>query len=150
MSSRPVPWTLDANIILRYVLDDNEELTAKAERIWQATEDGAVTAVLDPVTLAEVVFVLASVYRLPNSTISEALLPLLEADGVQMHNRKRYLHALRLFGTIVKHFGDACACATALDETGGLLYSFDRGLPHIAGLRREEDFVNTEQEQHRE
>ncbi len=150
MSSRPVPWTLDANIILRYVLDDNEELTAKAERIWQAIEDGAVTAVLEPVTLAEVVFVLASVYRLPNATISEAVLPLLQVEGVRMHNRERYLHALRLFGTTVKHFGDACACATALDETGGLLYSFDRGMPEIAGLRRAEDFGDMEREQPQE
>jgi predicted nucleic acid-binding protein len=138
MSSRPSGWAIDANVILRYLLRDDEELAGKAREIWQAVEEGRITAVCDPVTLAEVVFVMSSVYTLPNSNISEALISLLQSDHVMIPAKERYLHALRLFAGSAKHFGDACACAAALEDCEGRLYSFDRKLSSVAGISRAE------------
>jgi len=134
---------VDANIILRYILRDDEKLAAKARSIWEAMGEGRIVVVCDPVTLAEVVFVLSSVYRLPNDAISEVLIPLLQMEGMAIANRDRYLQALRLFGSTVKHFGDACACATALEESDGQLYSFDRKLFSATGIKRAEKFTGT-------
>jgi predicted nucleic acid-binding protein len=139
MSSQPPKWTVDANIILRYILRDDEELAAKARGIWQAVAEARIVAVWDPVTLAEVVFVLSSVYGLPNDEISAALIPLLQTEGVVIANPGRYLHALRLFGSTVKHFGDACACAAALEQCDGRMYSFDRKLSSLTGITRAEE-----------
>ncbi len=143
MSRSPQCWTVDANVILRYILHDDEQLAAKARTIWSGVEDGHIVAVCDPVTLAEVVFVLSSVYELPNDAISEALIPLLQIEGVVIDQRERYLEALRLFGSSVKHFGDACACAAALGECDGRLYSFDRKLNSVPGIQRAERFTGS-------
>ena len=144
MSSQSPSWTVDANIILRYILRDDEKLAAKARGIWQAVAEARIVAVWDPVTLAEVVFVLSSVYGLPNDEISAALIPMLQTEGVVIANPERYLHALRLFGSTVEHFGDACACATALEQCDGRMYSFDRKLSSAPGIIRAEEFADTD------
>lgn len=138
MSRWPARYAVDANVILRYLLRDNEELAQKALAIWRAVENGQVVAALDPVTLGEVVFVMSLVYRFSNAEISEALTPLLQSNGVEITGKERYLRALRLFARTVKHFGDACACAAALEDCEGRLYSFDRKLSAVEGIERGE------------
>jgi predicted nucleic acid-binding protein len=138
MSSGPQRWTVDANVILRYLLKDQPELAARAREIWRSVEEGGTVAVCDAVTVAEAVFVMASVYKLPRSAISEALVALLQPEGVVMAEKERYLRALRLFGETVRHFGDACACATALEASEGRLYSFDRELSEVEGIEGRE------------
>ena len=138
MSSAPPRWVIDANVILRYLLKDAPKLAAKARDIWQSVEDQEAVAVCDPVTLAEVVFVMQSVYELPNEAISKALLGLLQPDEVVIAEKPRYLRALRLFAGPVPHFGDACACAAAIEECDGRLYSFDRKLTSAPGIERRE------------
>jgi len=139
MSNALPRCTVDANVILRYLLRDDRKLAEKARAMWQAVEEGRLVAVCDPVTLAEVVFVLSSVYGLANGEIADLLMSLLLSKQVVMSDKERYLHALRLFAHSVKHFGDACACARALDECEGRLYSFDRALSAVQGVDRREE-----------
>lgn len=49
---------IGTNVILRYVLEDNEEMFAEAERV---IDDGAFVL---PEVIAEVVYVLVKVYKL--------------------------------------------------------------------------------------
>ncbi len=144
MSSPHAQSALDANVILRYVLDDDEELSAKAKGILQAVERGEIVVTCDPVTLAEVVWVLSSYYKLPNQEISEGLGPIIKAEGILMPEKERYVLALDLYANVIRHFGDACACATALRECEGRLYSFDRKLSSVPGIHRSEAWVPPE------
>jgi predicted nucleic acid-binding protein len=139
MSDRVPRWTVDANIILRYLLADIPELTSKARSVLMAVAEGRIVAVCDAVTLAEVVFVLSSVYKLPNAQISEGLIPLLQMDNLELAAKDRYIRALRLFAGEVRHFGDACACATAIEKCEGKLVSFDRKLSSVASVTRAEE-----------
>ena len=139
MSSDLRPWAIDANVIVRYVVGDDEALFAKATGVLQAVERGETVVVCDPVQLGEVVWVLSSHYELSNAEIGEALLAVLQADGFLMGDKERYILALQLFGTSVGHFGDACACATAIEECDGRLYSFDRKLSSVEGVERAEE-----------
>jgi len=141
MSEGPLPCVIDANVVLRYMLRDDERLWEKADAIWGAVEDGALPAVLDPVILSEVVFIMSKTYGLSNEEISAGLTTLIQPDHVVMVAKRRYLHALRLFGHSVKHFGDACACACALEECEGRMYSFDRKLSAVPGIERREDWT---------
>ena len=58
---------VDTNVILRYLLDDNEEMALLAE---QVIEGGAWTT---PEVLAETTYVLEDVYGFPREKVSEAL-----------------------------------------------------------------------------
>lgn len=136
MSSRPPVFAIDANVILRYLLDDHKELSEKAARIFESLEDGRTAVYCDPVTLAEVVWVLSRHYGQPNAKIAEALEPVLKSEGFLMPEKECYVLALELFGRSVEHFGDACACAAGLQRCEGRLYSFDRELSAVEGIER--------------
>jgi len=129
---------IDANIISRYLLDDNEELSAKAGSIMDDVENGKLHVACDPVNLAEVVWVLKSFYKVPNDKICESLEPIIKADGFILPDKDRYILALQLFAGSAAHFGDACACAAALQGCSGRLLSFDRKLSKINGIQRAE------------
>lgn len=138
MSKKGEVFAIDANVILRYLLEDDKRLSGKAARILRGVESGETVVTCDPVTLAEVVWVLKSHYKLPNREISEGVAPIVKADGFLMPNKSRYILALELLADSVKEFRDACACAEALEECEGRLYSFDRKLSSVSGIRRTE------------
>jgi len=133
--------SIDANVILRYVLADDAVLFAKARAILEAVGEGQMTVICDPVNLAEVVWVLSSFYKLTNEQICEGLEPILSQKGFHIPDKERYLLAFRLFAEGIRSFGDACACASALQDCDGRLYSFDAKLSRIPGITRSESLL---------
>ncbi|MEN6645371.1 MAG: PIN domain-containing protein [Armatimonadia bacterium] len=127
---------VDANVIVRYLVRDDPRHDKAAQDIMRGVSTGKRRLLCDPVILSEVVFVLGSVYHLPRERISEGLTDLLLAPGLLMPGKDLYLRALALFATDVPHFGDACACALAMAECEGRLYSFDRKLSSLNGITR--------------
>lgn len=132
-------YVIDANIILRHLLGDNEELSPKAKAILESVEDGLLTVICEPVTLAEAVWVLKSFYKLSPEQISGELLGIVALERFLLPNKPLYMQALKLYGGPVPHFGDACACAAALEQCDGRMLSFDRRLSRVDGISRDED-----------
>ncbi len=131
--------TVDANVILRYLLRDNEAHWQKADATIRAVIDGNASLACDPVTLAEIVFALGSIYKLTRQRICQLLTPLLKTEGFILPNKDLYIRALELYDTAVPHFGDACACALAMDISEGRLLSFDKKLSNVPGVTRMEE-----------
>lgn len=131
-------YELDANVILRFVLHDHEELWAKATAIMEAASNGLVMLHCDPVIVSEVIFVLASRYKISRARIVQTLERILKPESVVMPNKQRYLRALRIYAETNAHFGDACACAAAIEDCKGRLFSFDRSLSKVEGITRRE------------
>lgn len=127
---------VDANVILRFLVHDDDELYAKAAAVFKAMGDGRIKLLCDPVLLAEVIWVSASFYKIPRVVIAEGLLSLLRAGGFVVPNKEHYIEALRLYADQVPHFGDACACAAAIEKCDGKLLSFDRRLSAVEGVSR--------------
>lgn len=132
-------FVIDANVILRYLLQDSDKLSPKADAIIEGIEDGRLRVLCEPVTLAEVVYVLLRIYQQEPSRIYEGLEPIVKQDGFLMPNKSRYIRALELFAGDVPHFGDACACAAAMESCEGRLLSFDKKLSNLEGIHRLED-----------
>jgi predicted nucleic acid-binding protein len=132
-------FAIDANVILRHLLQDDVELSPKAKAIFEDMQDGRFTVLCEPVTLAEVVWVLKSFYKLSRQQISTELMQLAMSTGFVIPNKPRYLLALQLYGGLIPHFGDACACAAAIDKCEGRLFSFDRELSSVPGVERVEE-----------
>ena len=129
-------YAVDANVMLRYLLRDNEEQWAKADALMHEMENGRLQLLCDPVQLAEIVWVLKSVYGLQREQIANSLVSIVSASSFHVPDKDRYVHALNLYGTSVRDFGDACACAAALEECEGRLLSFDRKLSSVEGISR--------------
>lgn len=134
-------YGVDANVLIRYLARDNEPLWEKADAIIEAMDDGRIELLCDPVNLAEIVFVLGSAGGLERMQIHQLLDPVIKAKGFRIPNKDVYIRAMELYGNNVPHFGDACACALALDSCEGRLLSFDKKLSSVPGLERVEELT---------
>jgi len=69
---------LDANVILRYLLNDNEEMASEAEKTIKSQ-----TALVTIEVIAEVVYVLKRVYAIDRTEIKESVLGFLSETEVK-------------------------------------------------------------------
>lgn len=118
---------LDANVILRFLRDDDPQQSPAAARLFADAKAGRVTLRLSDVTLAEVFYVLARVYRLGNGPTAETLLPLVQSDLIDVEFRHRAMDTLRRVAETKIDFGDAYLAASA-SEAGEAVASFDHDL----------------------
>jgi len=93
---------VDANIILRYILDDHAELSPKAVEIIEQQE-----LTLPMEVACEVVYVLQKVYAVDRKDIQRQLGNLLNENLVDMDKPPVFLKALECYGTSTFDFVDA-------------------------------------------
>lgn len=113
---------IDANVILRYLLNDNEEMSQKAKSIILS---GAYTTVE---VIAEVVYVLIGVYKAERDEVREWLSCLL--DEVALENKQSILYALRVYSETSLDFVD-CVLIGYNRIQGQKVFSFDKKLNRL-------------------
>jgi predicted nucleic acid-binding protein len=120
-------YHLDANVALRFLRDDDPKQSPAATKLFASAKSGKAHLCLSDVTVAEVFYVLARAYKHGNSDAAQKLIPLIQADAVEVENRRRVLDALHRAATANVDFGDAYLAATAA-ERGDKVASFDEDL----------------------
>lgn len=85
---------VDANIILRFITKDPEEMAERAARLMVQAEAGEVSLYIAPLVLAEIVWVLKSFYQYAMAEIAEVLITLVTASGIEVDNRELTIRAL--------------------------------------------------------
>ena len=110
---------LDANAILRFLLNDNEEMAAKTECV---IKNGAFTK---EVVIAEVIYVLCGVYKIERSLVSSKISELLKF--IEIENSDVLKKAMEIFSTFSLDFVDCLLIAynNVLDID---VFSFDKKL----------------------
>lgn len=111
---------LDANIILRYLFDDNEEMAGKAA---EYIEDG--NAVVSIEVIAEVIYVLKGVYSLERTDISRTITEFLKLVGCSDMNVLSL--AVQTFGIENLDFVD-CVLFAYHKERNMKIATFDKKL----------------------
>jgi predicted nucleic-acid-binding protein len=112
----------DANIILRYILDDHPELSSQAAEV---IDNNAVTL---PIEVAcEVVFVMQKVYQIERLNIRDALSKLIDEDLISTNKPKLLLKALGCYGQTKFDFVDCILWAYHKVEQESI-FTFDRKL----------------------
>lgn len=112
----------DANIILRYLLNDNEELSERAADILENNE-----IFIPNEVIAEVIYVLKGVYKIESNEISDTLIELFKYENLQFSNLEVLIKALNLFGKGKIDFVDALLYAYNR-VNGHEVYTFDKKL----------------------
>ncbi len=127
---------LDANIILRYLTDEPWEMAREAEALFAAAERGQVQLLVDEITIAEVVWVLASFYKLPRTAIQEGLISFLANPGIWMHDKHGVLVALTLYAELNVDFVDALLSVHMQRVGVSRIVSYDEHFDRLPGVRR--------------
>ena len=103
----PTLRVLDANILLRYLLDDMPELTDRCEALLLRVQRGEELVWLPDIALADVIWTLHSFYKQSKTEIKDVLLPILSLRGIHLRDRAVAFHALVLFAEKNIDFSDA-------------------------------------------
>lgn len=110
---------LDANAILRFLLNDNEEMAVQTENV---IKNGAFTR---EVVIAEVIYVLCGVYKIERTLVSSKVVELLKF--IEIENPEVLKKAMEIFSTYSLDFVDCLLIAynNVLDID---VFSFDKKL----------------------
>ena len=127
---------VDTNLIVRYLVHDNEKHAKAAGRLFDACDRGDLVIVLLPVVLAECVFVLESFYGHARGDIASALGRLISSPGVEIGSASIHLDALDRYRKTKVHFVDCLIAATAATEDMPIA-SFDRDFRKFNDVRVE-------------
>jgi len=130
VSSKPPLYVLDANVLLRFITKAPIDQAERARALLRRGQLGEMRLVLEPLTLADVVYVLKRQYGVAYAEIESILLRLFASGAVEIIERARCEAAL---ARVVWHsvdFEDAYLAVLA-QELGGGVASFD---PHLKRL----------------
>lgn len=110
---------IDANVILRYLLDDHPQLSEKARKVIEA---GVCTL---PEVIAEVVYVLKGLYKVERKEIGDTLIDFM--DEVEVYNQEIMAEALSIYSDSSLDFVD-CILISYFRIAGAEVISFDKKL----------------------
>lgn len=91
----------DANVILRYLLDDIPEQSVKAAKILQGE------VYIPHEVMAEIVYVLSGVYEIERTIIADTLIQLINHDTIHTGSKDVLKFALKIFAAEKIDFVDA-------------------------------------------
>jgi predicted nucleic acid-binding protein len=116
---------LDANVILRFLRNDDARQSPSAARLFEKAGAGTVRLFVTAVTINEVFFALASFYKLAHPEAAKKILPFVRAGVVEFEAVDCLLDALQRVIAAKVDFGDAYLAASAV-HANDLVASFDR------------------------
>ena len=129
------PARVDANILLRYLLNDDPEQSAKARALVQAAHRGQYSLDVAGVTIAEIFYGLRVKSTLNRPQIAEILLTVLRDEAFDLEDEDRIFDALQRVKAHNVDFADAyIAAACALDDRP--VFSFDKDFNRFADVKR--------------
>lgn len=88
---------LDTNILLRFLRHDQPQHFVYVRNLFQEAEKGTIDCYIDPVVLAEVVWTLASFYKVNRSEITSKLETLLAQKWMVNEHKQTLLSALHQY-----------------------------------------------------
>ncbi len=125
---------IDANVVLRYLLQDDDALFKKASSLLERVKVGEEAIVIPESVLAECVYVLLKVYKIDRQIISEKLRGLCAYKGIVNPDKRDLIDSIILFGQTQLSIVDCIVCAKSINN-GMTLFTFDDDLRHICSKR---------------
>ncbi len=117
---------IDANVILRFFLEDDEEKFLRSKEFFRKLEFGEDDALLTEIVFAEVVWVLQKVYGIPRKDISPKLLKLLNYHGLKtVFSKEIFSESLKWYAVHTVDIQDIFLAVLARAE-GCNIISFDK------------------------
>lgn len=137
---------LDTNILLRYLLNDDEKKAQACLQLFSQIAKNELQVWTSDLVIAEVVFVLSNkkTYNFERTKIAESLLPLLLLPGIILANKDHYTRIFELYTTYPIDFIDCYHAAFIEKLKESELYSYDRDFDKISKITRLEPEISIE------
>ncbi len=129
-------YIMDANILLRYLLNDIPHQAEEAEKYFQKAQQGEIQVMVPMMVILEGVFALTKVYKKSRRQVASGLRSLVTLPYLEVESREEILEALRLWGQERISFVDALLYVQA-QKQGAKLVTFDVKLKRLLTRRAE-------------
>jgi len=124
---------LDTNILVRAFIEDDASQTAAARRTLESFNERE-PGFISLVTLAETVWVLDNVYRLPTSKLLDLVEGLLQAESLVVQNADEVYKAVRTVQAGAGKFADALIAELGQWAGCTATLTFDRRAARLPGM----------------
>jgi predicted nucleic-acid-binding protein len=123
---------VDTNVLIRHLTGDPPGQAAQATRLLSQADQ----LLLPDLIVAEAVYVLESVYRVPRPRVAELVRAIVAFPSIEVADEPVLLRALEVYEVHRLDFADAYLVAEA--ETSGVnaVASFDRVIERVPTVRR--------------
>jgi predicted nucleic-acid-binding protein len=113
---------VDANVVLRLILNDNKEMVEKSRSLLETQ-----SFLIKREVLAEVVYVLAGVYNTTREDVEKVILELLETEEILVESENIVRYAITTYKSRSLDFVD-CLLHAYQDVDGEIVFTFDKKL----------------------
>lgn len=115
-------FIVDTNVILRYLLRDNDVMYHGAVQVFELAEKGVCGLFIDPMVIAECIYVLTGpVYQRNKTDVAQVLTELLLLEGVSCEDTDLLTESLSLFSESNVDFTDAYLACRARRAGHGIV-----------------------------
>jgi len=125
---------IDANVLLRYLLKDDEALFKKAYELLERVKDGKELIIIPESVLAECVYVLLRIYKVDRQNIAEKLRLLFLYKGVVNPDKEDLVDSINFFAQTNLSIVDCIICAKSVNNKMPI-FTFDDELKNISRKR---------------
>lgn len=115
----------DTNLFLRYLTDDVPAQADAVERLLRRAAAREVVLVITSLTVAEIVWTLASFYQLSRSEIKDKVIAILNTPGLKVADADLVVAAITAYAEKNVDFIDAYNAAWLLAQGIQTVYTFD-------------------------
>jgi len=126
---------LDTNVLVRYLVEDDPIQAEAARRYIEEQCSVDRPALVHPVTLCELVWVLRAAYNVPRQRIAEAIDALLDTPTLYIMEAELVRGALQLFRSSSVDFADAYQHVAYQKAGAAGLVTFDRRAGRLTGAQ---------------
>lgn len=124
---KPARSLPDTNTIVRYLVADDPALHAKAKEFFDKVKHGGVKAVILESVIAECIYVLTKIYKVPRDRAAGSLIDILRYKGIANDDQQELIRALTLCSERGLDIVDCILYAKAASAEYHL-FSFDANL----------------------
>lgn len=124
---KPARSLPDTNTIVRYLVADDHALHDKAKEFFDKVKHGTVKAVILESVIAECMYVLTKIYKVPLNRATGSLIDILRYKGIANPDQHELIRALTLCTEHGLDIVDCILCAKALSAEDHL-FTFDADL----------------------
>lgn len=122
---------VDANVILRFLIDDVPSQTDKVERRFRQAKEGKLSLFVYHITIVEVLFQLEHWYKYPKEKAVDRLLFLFSPSWFELEQKEEVALALEMYKILRVDFVDVMLL-TLTKKRNAFILSFDKDFDKLS------------------
>ena len=127
---------IDANIILRFLTNDDPEKATACESLLSRVESGQEQVYLPDLIIADIIWTLEKYYRVEKRKIREMMIRILAPESLYCSSKSQVLSALAIYTSKKIDWTDAFVAAQMIASDLKEIYSYDQDFDRLQDITR--------------